>query len=92
MSARRWSCCLGVAGVLFGTLGGCPKPPTGVTGDPNAGQTEFAQLCSACHTPATVSLARSRITNNMGSINAAMSGITLTDQQVVDLQAYLATK
>jgi PKD repeat protein len=54
------------------------------------GQTLFNQQCIGCH-PSAVALKPNadQITNNMGSINPAMNAITLTDQQVADLQAYL---
>ncbi len=59
-------------------------------GDAAAGQALFTQTCIGCHpSPAALKPAANQITNNMGSINPAMNGITLTDQQVADLQAYL---
>jgi mono/diheme cytochrome c family protein len=82
--------CAGMAALI---LGGCPSPSTTGGGDANdPGQAEFAQLCGRCHTPASVAPARGRITTNMGTVSGAMSGITLTAQQIADLQAYLATQ
>jgi mono/diheme cytochrome c family protein len=75
------------------SLAGCPtQTPAPTGGDPIAGQTVFEQLCVTCHDPASIAAARDRITNNMGTINAQMDGITLTNEQVTDLQAYLATQ
>ncbi len=96
MSSKDWIAPLATVSVV-GLLvilaaGGCPTTPGGTTGDAAAGQTLFSQECSGCHTAAALAPARSRITNDLGTINAAMNGITLTDQQVADLQAYLATQ
>jgi hypothetical protein len=59
-------------------------------GDPVAGAALFAAQCIGCHpSAAALKPQASQITNNMGSIDPAMSSITLTDQQVADLKAYL---
>ena len=61
-----------------------------LAGNPVAGAALYTLQCLVCHpSAADLKPAASEITNDMGSINAAMSGITLTDQQVADLQAYL---
>ncbi len=65
---------------------------TVVTGDAAAGETLFDDECSACHTAAGLAPSASAIVNDLGTLNAAMSGLTLTDQQIADLQAYLATQ
>ncbi len=65
---------------------------TGTTPTGNAanGQAIFSAKCVGCHpSPSALKSAAGRITNTMGTINAAMNGITLTDQEVLDLQAYL---
>ena len=54
--------------------------------------------CSVCHSAGTVDSGGSnlagkqgKLTNNLGSISGAMSGITLTDQEILDLTAFLGT-
>ncbi len=87
---------LGFAALIGLVLAGCPTSGTpsntGVTGSATAGQADFSQTCSACHAASSLVGFQGRITNNMGSINPAMSGITLTDQQVADLKAFIATQ
>lgn len=84
-------------------LGGCPQPTTGgdaggsdtggtVTADANAGAEKFQATCQRCHTATSIKSEASRITNNMATVSLAMSGITLTDQEVADLKAFLATQ
>jgi len=63
---------------------------SGGPGDPAAGQALYSQRCAGCHpSPAAIAGAASLITNDMGTISPAMTGITLTAQQVADLKAYL---
>jgi mono/diheme cytochrome c family protein len=54
--------------------------------------------CSGCHSAGTVdpggsNLAgkQAKLTNNLGSISGAMSAITLTNQEILDLAAFLGT-
>ncbi len=86
----------GSVALLAFMLAGCPTSTTpsntGVTGSATAGQAEFSQTCAACHTASALVGFQNRITNNMGTISPAMAGITLTDQQVADLQAFIATQ
>lgn len=74
--------------------GGCPTTdtqlPSDIVGDATAGQQEFSDRCANCHTKSSVAGARNQISNNLGSLGFAMSGITLTDQEIADLRAYLA--
>jgi mono/diheme cytochrome c family protein len=92
-SAKRTLVLVSVAGLVTLSLAGCPTPTPTPTGDATAGAALFAARCIGCHNPAsTVATARNAITNNMGTVNAAMDGVTLTDQEVADLQAYLATQ
>ncbi len=61
-------------------------------GSSDAGQAKFTSACAGCHTDASVpAAARDQITNDMGTVNSAMSGITLTDQEVADLKIYLGS-
>jgi mono/diheme cytochrome c family protein len=65
-------------------------PPTG---NAAAGQTLYIQSCQMCHGPGSFLHNRgNRIVTNLGSISPAMSFITLTAQQVLDLQAFAATQ
>ena len=73
---------LASCGIFFG-------PP--LTGDPVAGATFFVDVCSRCHSAAFVKPFADLITFNMGDVNPAMTGIVLTDQEIADLKAYLAT-
>lgn len=57
-----------------------------------AGQTTFANDCANCHTASSLKSASGKITNNLGSLSSAMNGITLTDTEVSNLMAYLATQ
>ena len=61
------------------------------TGSTSAGQTLFSQSCAGCHSAASLAPFASSITTDLGTVASAMNGITLTTQQVADLQAYLAT-
>jgi len=85
------------AACLLGfSLGGCPTDgaqlPTDIVGDATAGQTTFTDTCARCHTARSVASTRSRITNDMGTVAYSMRGITLTDQEIADLRAFLATQ
>ena len=80
-----------VVGLSLGS--GCPGGTPPPVGDPAAGQALFAQRCASasCHpNPATLKSVANLIVNNLGTVNPVMTGITLTDQQVADLKAYLA--
>ena len=84
-----------VAMAMSLTLAGC-----GVSGNPVpsdntaaiAGQAKFASACARCHSASSLRSTANLITNNMGTLSGSMSGITLTDQEVADLQAYIATQ
>ncbi len=92
MSIRKWGVWAGVLAAVLAFSAGCPQPTTTTTGDAAAGQADFNSICSGCHTAATIAPARGLIRTNMGSINPAMSAITLTTQHVADLQSFLATQ
>ncbi len=94
MSLRKSSIAVVAIGVLLVLTVGCPTTttPNTTTGNAADGQAKFNSTCAGCHTASTLAGVRDMITNNMGTINAAMSGITLTNQQVADLQAFLATQ
>ncbi len=65
---------------------------SGLVGNATAGETDFNTMCAVCHTAATLAGSADSIVTDMGTVNAAMSAITLTDQQVADLKAFLATQ
>jgi mono/diheme cytochrome c family protein len=92
LSLRKSFAVFSVVGLGLVSLAGCPQPTTMLTGDAAAGQTLFAQDCARCHSAASVAGGAALVTNNMGGINAAMNGITLTDQQVTEIKAFLATQ
>jgi mono/diheme cytochrome c family protein len=95
MTTRKWiislSLLFAVATLGLGAIGGC-SPATGLTGDPVAGQTTFTAKCSGCHTAPSLAGNENRIVRNMGTVSVAMAGVTLTDQEVADLKAYIATQ
>ncbi|HVP10501.1 MAG TPA: hypothetical protein VMV94_04845 [Phycisphaerae bacterium] len=72
-------------------VGGQGGGSGGGGGSSSAGQTLFTQMCARCHSAASIAGSADRITTNMGSVDSAMRGITLTAQQVADLKAYLAS-
>jgi mono/diheme cytochrome c family protein len=68
-------------------------PPAPPVGDAAAGQALYTQSCQMCHGgPSFLRGRGSLIVTNLGSVNPAMSFMTLTDQQVLDLQAFAATQ
>lgn len=91
MSLRKSVAVFSIAVLALVSLVGCPQP-TPVQGDAAAGQTLFAQDCARCHSAASVAGGAALVTNNMGTLNAAMNGITLTDQQVANVKAFLETQ
>lgn len=62
-----------------------------VTGDPARGAVKYGQSCTTCHTAVAVAPFGNLVTNDMGLVNPAMNGIVLTDLEVLDLRAFLAT-
>ncbi|GMV96174.1 MAG: hypothetical protein AMXMBFR83_05420 [Phycisphaerae bacterium] len=83
-----WVMAAGVAG-----LAGC-NGTAGVTTDPAvaAGEATFNARCAACHSPASLTGRQDRVTNDLGTLSATMNGITLTDDEVGDLKAFLAVQ
>ena len=72
---------------------GCPiRLPGGQTGDAAAGQALFTQRCSGCHSAAELAPVRFLIVSNLGTLNSAMSGITLTTEEIANIRAFLATQ
>ncbi len=90
--SRCWSAVVLIvvaAGLVACT--GCPQPQG--MGSAANGETLFNAQCVGCHSAAAVKPGAGLIsTTGLGLINAAMTGITLTNQQVLDLQAFLATQ
>jgi mono/diheme cytochrome c family protein len=80
-----------LVGLCLGA-GGCAPQPAGETGDAAAGQTLFTQRCSSCHSAAELAPVRLLIISNLGTLNSAMSGITLTTDEIADIRAFLATQ
>jgi mono/diheme cytochrome c family protein len=78
----------GVAG-----LAGC-NGTAGVTTDPAvaAGEATFNARCAACHTAASLAGRQSLITHDLGTLSATMNGITLSDEEVAGLKAFLAAQ
>ncbi|MCB9857420.1 MAG: cytochrome c [Phycisphaerales bacterium] len=57
-----------------------------------AGETTFANDCARCHSASSLKGSAGQIINDLGSLDSAMNGITLTDEEVTNLKAYLATQ
>lgn len=57
-----------------------------------AGQAKFNSICIRCHRPSALASHAGRITNNMGTIASRMKDVTLTDEEIANLRAYLATQ
>lgn len=80
-----------ITGLLAGS--GCPTESQSV----NRGRTIVDERCTGCHRtpgfPAALTAADADlVVNNLESISPAMFGITLTDQDVADVKAFLATQ
>lgn len=74
-----------------------PSAPTGNAAD---GQAKYNESCAACHTLGTfdttggagdLKSVPNRIVNNLGGLSPAMTGITLNNQQIADLKAFIET-
>ena len=75
-----------------------PPPPPPPTGTYDAGLTKYMASCSGCHSAGTVDSGGSnlagkgsKLVSNLGTLSGAMSGITLTAQEILDLQVFLST-
>ncbi len=92
MSLKKPLAVISLMALVLVSVVGCPAPTPVVTGDAAAGQTLFAAECVRCHSAASVAGGAALVTTNLGSINPAMNGITLTTQQVADVKAFLETQ
>lgn len=72
----------------------------GLTGDATNGQELYTSRCAVCHSLGTFDTSAlpntpdllgeaDEIVNDLGTIDEAMEGITLTDQEVADLKAFI---
>jgi len=76
-------------------VAGCGAVSTPVPADnaaAQAGAAKFASACAGCHSASSLRSGAGLIMNDLGSLSSRMSGITLTDAEVADLKAYLATQ
>ena len=78
--------------------GGSVDPNSPAAGDLAAGQALYANQCASCHSLATfdssgfagdLSGGSNRLVNNLGALSGAMNGMTLSDQERIDLGAFL---
>jgi mono/diheme cytochrome c family protein len=81
-------CAICVVASLALFVCGCPMQQ--LTGDPVAGEAKSNATCAGCHTAASLAGHENLIRRNMGLVSPAMAGITLTDQEVADLKAFIA--
>jgi mono/diheme cytochrome c family protein len=79
---------LSTAALLALALAGCPQPAP--TGDTAAGEALFNARCIGCH-PNPADVSATAVVNDLGTINPAMTGVTLTDQEAADVKAYLSS-
>lgn len=92
MRVMRW-----LAGSVFAFVSlvalmtGC-APLSAGDGDATAGQTKFNASCASCHSAASLRGTSFLVVNNLGTLTSAMAGITLADQEVADVKAYLLTQ
>jgi hypothetical protein len=93
MSSCKWFVSLSVVTLLVGLMAvGCQSTiPPGNTAA-LAGQTKFNESCASCHLAATLVGHESQIVNDLGTVNSAMNGIQLTDEEIANLIAFLATQ
>lgn len=70
----------------------------GLTADLSAGETLYTNSCAACHALGTfdadgfasdLSGRSSAVVTDLSTINGAMANLTLTDQEIVDVGAFL---
>jgi hypothetical protein len=88
MLSRSWIVLLLM--ILGVSLLGAGCPTQSLPGDPTAGEATFNQKCIGCHPVASaLSGHQNQIFRNMGRVNVAMAGVTLTAQEVADLKSYL---
>ncbi|MCA9254855.1 MAG: hypothetical protein KDA33_04425 [Phycisphaerales bacterium] len=57
-----------------------------------AGATVFANECARCHSARSVSGFAGQLPNDFGALDSRMNGITLSDEELSNLNAYLATQ
>jgi mono/diheme cytochrome c family protein len=65
----------------------------------DAGKAKYDAACAACHSAGTYDASGAfgdiagkggRLVTNLGSLSSGMNGITLTAQEILDLQAFLS--
>ena len=80
------------AGAMFLSLGGCPAEslPTGLTGAALAGENTFIGRCQSCHAVSDMRGASLAVVNNMGNVANEMRDITLTNDEVANIKAFIA--
>jgi hypothetical protein len=64
----------------------------GAAGDATAGAALFELVCARCHAAVLLKPIANLIVPDLGALSPAMSGITLTGQEIADLRAFLATQ
>ena len=92
MQTRRGLAVLGVAAAAVLAISSGCTTPTGTGGNVTAGETKFNASCATCHSAGALRGAASLVTNDLGTLTPSMTGITLTDQEVTDVKAYLQTQ
>lgn len=86
-----------LAGTLAGSLAGCQAPGPAhdsppLVGDVTRGEEVFTKICARCHNPYVLQGHEHLIRNEMGKLRRQMRDVHLTDQQVVDVRAYIAAQ
>lgn len=74
--------------------------PSAPTGNADDGQSKYTESCASCHSLGTfdttggagdLKSVPNRIVNVLGGLDSSMAGITLSNQQIADLKAFIAT-
>jgi hypothetical protein len=63
-----------------------------LVGDPAAGEAFYVLECQRCHTTVELKVFSNLIVNDLGTLDAQMEGLLLTDQEIANLQAFLPTQ
>jgi hypothetical protein len=63
-----------------------------LVGDAAAGQLIFELTCQRCHAIVDLKPFSDLIVNDLGALNPRMQGIFLSNQEVADIRAFLATQ
>ncbi len=96
VTMARFALAFALAGVTLGFfVAGCSPQAAAI--DPSntaalAGQDVYNNSCASCHSVAFIQNHENSLVTNLGSLDSRMSSITLTEEQLTNLKAFLATQ